>query len=56
MMNKLHGRVAKLIEEYCEENGEPPDGVSGKFWRSHEGCQVPFRNSGRNVRHYSRRY
>ena len=25
-------------------------GVSGKFWRSHEGCQVPFRNSGRNVR------
>ena len=25
-------------------------GMSGKFWRSHEGCQVPFRNSGRNVR------
>ena len=25
-------------------------GVSGKFWRSHEGCQVPFRYSGRNVR------
>ena len=25
-------------------------GVSGKFWRSHEGCQVPCRNSGRNVR------
>ena len=25
-------------------------GVSGKFWRSHEGCQVPFRNSERNVR------
>ena len=24
-------------------------GVSGKFWRSHEGCQVPVRNSGRNV-------
>ena len=25
-------------------------GVSEKFCRSHEGCQVPFRNSGRNVR------
>ena len=23
-------------------------GVSGKFWGSHEGCQVPFRTSGRN--------
>ena len=31
-------------------------GVSGKFWRSHEGCQVPFRNSGRNVRLPLRRH
>ena len=23
-------------------------GVSGNFWGSHEGCQVPFRTSGRN--------
>ena len=24
-------------------------GVSGNFWGSHEGCQVPFRTSGRNM-------
>ena len=24
-------------------------GMSGKFWGSHEGCQVPFRTSGRNL-------
>ena len=24
--------------------------MSGSFWGSHEGCQVLFRNSGRNVR------
>ena len=32
--------------------GVPLEGTRrvGKFWRSHEGCQVPFRNSGRNVR------
>ena len=24
-------------------------GVSGNFWVSYEGCQVPFRTSGRNM-------
>ena len=24
-------------------------GVSGNFWGSHEGCQVPFRTSGRRL-------
>ena len=24
-------------------------GMSGNFWMSHEGCQVPFRTSGRNM-------
>ena len=24
-------------------------GMSGNFWGSHEGCQVPFRTSGRNM-------
>ena len=24
-------------------------GVSGNFWWSHEGCQVPFRTTGRNM-------
>ena len=24
-------------------------GVSGNFWGSHEGCQVPFLTSGRNM-------
>ena len=36
MMNKLHGRVAKLIEEYREENGEPPAGMMTLYNYLHE--------------------
>ena len=36
-------------EAQTSPRGSRETGMSGKFWGSHEGCQVPFRTSGRNL-------
>ena len=50
--NQNHNEVPFHSEEAVPGPSVFPSrepGVSGKFWGSHEGCQVPFRTSGRNM-------
>ena len=54
-MDMSLGRLRELVMDRAEEAVPGPSvfpsrdpGVSGDFWGSQEGCQGPFRPSGRN--------